>query len=236
MTRTVFLAALALSAATLPVVGAAQPSTANLNIARIYHDGPLTEGKPATFRVTVRNGNQRLATPSQEPVIIKLIVLDPAQKRTELEGKIANGVGANGSQTGVVADVPIYMKGTYTLTAYAEVPPKAGRAIIRSPDRTETFTVGAASADGQFDLNVVLTNQRGIRAGGLRVTLFTADGQELGWKTSTGNGEAKFPKLAPSPAGKPYRVEVRRGAQLLAKHEYLMPAQTSAFDIRLATP
>lgn len=231
ITLAVVLASLAISP-----TAAAQPNTANLNIARIYHDGPILEGKPATFRVTVRNGNQRVATPSREPVVIKLIVLDPAQKRTEHEARIASGIGANGSQTGAVAAVPIYMKGTYTVTAYAEVPPQPGRAPIRSPDRTETFTVGAEGTEGQFALNVVLTTQRGLRAGGLRVTLLTADGQELGWKTSTGNGEANFQKLAPSPAGKPYVVEVRRGALVLAKHEYLLPASTSTFDIRLATP
>lgn len=232
--RPIALAALLPVAA--PGIAQAQQGNASLNIARIYHDGALARGNTTTFRVTVRNGNQRVATPSGEAVRIVLAVLDPAGKRVEYEGKIATGIGPNGSQTGAIADVSTPVEGTYTMIAWAELPPKTGRAPIRAADRTETFTVGAPAVAGQFDLNVVITDSRGVRANGLRVTLSTYDGQELAWKNSAGNGEARFPKLAPSPAGKPYVIEVRRGVQVLAREQYLMPAQTSAFDVKLATP
>jgi hypothetical protein len=231
-------AVLAVNVTELP----AQPNVASLSIARIYHDGPLAAGVKSTFRVTVRNGNQRVPTPSREPVIVTLTVRDPNQKLTTHQATIAGGVGANGSQNVAIPDVPIYMRGTYTVTAFAEVPPQSGRAPIRSPDRTETFAVGAAvnSALGgeaptpSFDLTVTLTNARGLAANGLRVSLSTPDGQEIGWKNSSGNGEARFPALAPSPANKPYKLVVRRGAQVVASQDVLMPARANS--VALSVP
>jgi len=219
----------------------AQPNVASLNIARIYHDGPLTAGTSATFRVTVRNGNQRVATPSKEPVVVVLAVRDPNQKLTTFTASIPGGVGANGSQTVAIPDVPIYMRGAHTVTAYAEVAPQQGRANIRSADRTETFAVGAAvnaalggTADvGTYDLTITLSNGQGQQVNGLRVTLATRDGQEIGWKNSAGNGEARFPKLAPSPADKPYKVEVRRGAQVLATTDVRMPASPTTIALKV---
>jgi len=238
--RTAMLAAAAMLATTSTTLSA-QPNVASLTIARIYHDGPLTAGVPATFRVTVRNGNQRVPTPSREPVVVTLTVRDPNQKVTTHTATIAGGIGANGSQNVAIPDVPISMRGTYTVTAFAEVPPQSGRAPIRSPDRTETFPAGAAVTTGlsgeapatSYELTVAITNARGLPANGLRVSLNTADGQEIGWKTSSGSGEARFPKLAPSPANKAYKLLVRNGAQVLVSQDVIMPNRASTIAVNV---
>ncbi len=250
------LSALAIGVGAAPL--AAQPGLApSLSISRITHNGALKQGAPATFRVTVQNTSQRVPTPSGEPVLVKLVVLDPDQKRVEYDTQ-TRGIGPRGNGNAAFANVALDKPGTYTVISYAAMPDKPGRKEIRSPDRTQTFNVAAvannvanaappkdagnggheavtntAAVGGQFDLNVALTNARGQRANGLRVILKTADGQELGRRNSNGSGEARFPKLAPSPADKPYVIEVRRGARVIATEKYLMPATASTFAIRL---
>jgi hypothetical protein len=226
------LTASAALAAALVVAAPAAPALAQYNaqlqIARIFHNGPLKVGGN-TFRVTVRNSSATAPTPYREPVVVKLIVLDPDQKRSEYEATIVTGIGTNGDQTAGFPNVQIKKPGAHTVTAYAQVPPKPGRADIRSTDRTEVFNVGGAAAAATNQLTVLVKTANNSPSARFRVAL-RVDNREIDWKMTGGTGEARFPRVAASPAGKPYTIEVKRGAKVVASFEYEMPAQASTFE------
>lgn len=210
----------------------AQPSAA-LSISRIFHNGPLKVGDN-TFRVTVRNGTQTAPTPAREPVIVKLIVLDPQQNRSEFEATIPGGIGANGSQTAAFPNVMLHKPGPHTVTASAYVPPRPGRADIRAADKSEVFNVGGAQADAANQLLVLVRRQtNGTAVANVRVSL-KADNREIDWKQTGGTGEARFPRVAPSPHGKPYVIEVKAANNVIGTFEYLMPDQASTFEVKVS--
>lgn len=214
------------------IAGAASPAwaqySAQLQIARIFHNGPLTPGAN-TFRVTVRNSSQRTPTPAREPVIVTLVVLDPDQKRSEYEAKITLGIGANGDQTAAFPNVMLHKPGAHTVTASAYVPTRPGEAVIKTQDRTEVFNVGGAQAAAANQLTV-LVKRNSAPANRYRVAL-RVDNREIDWKMTGGTGEARFPRVAPSPDGKPYTIEVKNGAQVVGTFEYLMPAQAATHEV-----
>jgi surface-anchored protein len=203
-----------------------------LTIARIFHNGPLQMGSN-TLRITVRNGNQVAPTPQGEPVVVKLIVLDPDQHRSEYQSQIPSGIGINSDQTAAIQGVTFSKPGSYTVTAQASLPPQAGRPDIKSPDRTEVFAVGGAQAAAANQLIVQVRRQAtNMPVGGVRVSL-KADNRELDWKQTTSAGEARFTRVAPSPAGKTYVIEVKFGNQMLGAFDYSMPAQAAVFEAKV---
>jgi hypothetical protein len=222
------LTAAALVVGAVPV--AAQPA-ASLSISRIFHNGPLKAGAN-TFRVTVRNTSQTKPINPREDVLVTLLVLDAMQHQTKYEARITSGIGTSGDQTAAFPNVMLHAPGPYTVTARATTVFAAGQLNAVAPDRTEVFTVGGAQvAAGR--LLVTVKNANGSFANGLRVSVRTADGQELLWKMSAGSGQADFAKVAPSPAGKPYTVLVTTGAITKATQQVQMPAQDHVLNIQL---
>jgi hypothetical protein len=203
----------------------------SLTVARIFHNGPLQVGAN-TIRITVRNANQIAPTPHGEPVVVKVIVLDPDQHRSEYQAQIGGGIGINADQTAAVPGVMLSKPGSYTVTAQASLPPQAGRPDIKSPEKTEVFAVGGAQASAANQLTVLVRRQNNLPVGGVRVSL-KADNRELDWKQTTSAGEARFLRVAPSPDGKPYVIEVKFGNQVLGAFDYLMAAQASTFEARV---
>jgi hypothetical protein len=235
MKKTLF--ALALAGITLATSPASAQFVGNnaypiLTVARIFHNGPLQAGSN-TLRVTVRNGNQIAPTPHGEPVLVTLIVLDPDQRRSEYQGQIAGGIGINASQTAAIPGVTLSKAGSYTITARASLPAQAGRPDIKSPDRTDVFAVGGASSAAANQLIVQVRREgTNMPVGGVRVSL-KADNRELDWKQTTSAGEARFTRVAPSPAGKTYVIEVKSGNQVLGAFDYSMPGQAAVFEAKV---
>jgi hypothetical protein len=221
--------ALALAASSIPAI--AQPSAA-LNIARIFHIGPLKVGNN-TFRVTVRNGSSTGPIQRGEDVIVKLIVLDPNQQRSEYEARITTGIGTNGDQTAAFPNVMLHAAGPHTVTAGATTNFAPGRANAVARDRTQVFNVGGAQADAANQLTVLVKRtSNNTPVANVRVSL-KADNRELDWKQTGGTGEARFPRVAPSPDGRPYTIEVRAANNLIGTFEYAMPAQASVFEAKV---
>jgi sarcosine oxidase gamma subunit len=207
----------------------AQPA-ASLSIARIFHNGALQAGNN-TFRVTVRNTSSTKPILPREEVIVTLLVLDAQQKETTYEAKVTSGIGTNGDQTAAFPNVVLSAPGAYTVTARARTNFAAGRANAVAPDKTEVFNVGGAQADAANQLLVLVKRQAtNVPVGGVRVSA-KVDGREIDWKQTTSAGEARFMRLAPSPEGKPYLIEVKLGANVLGTFDYLMPAQASTFEV-----
>ncbi|MEZ5416738.1 MAG: hypothetical protein R2708_05275 [Vicinamibacterales bacterium] len=209
------VAALAVLAA--PALPALAQSNAQLQVARIFHNGPLKTGTN-TFRVTVRNSSQTAPTPFREPVVVTLIVLDPDQQRSQYEATIPSGIGTNGSQTAAFPNVQLHKTGSHTVTAYARVPPKSGRPDIKSADRSEVFNVGGAKAAAANQLTVLVKTPNNSPSSRFRVAL-RVDNREIDWKMTGGTGEARFPRVAPSPDGKPYTIEVKAGSKVVGSFE-----------------
>jgi hypothetical protein len=212
-----------------PMEALAQPS---LTVSRIFNSGPLEVGEN-TIRVTVRNGSQ--TTPAKGPVKVKLIVLDPSKSSAEYEGGIPTGVGSNGSQTVSIGGVAMPKPGAYTITAIVDPDQQFRRYPTKQNERTEVLTVAGAhaAAAGPFQLLVIVKNQNDTRVNAARVSL-RADGRELDWKRTGGTGEARFPKVVPSPAGKPYVIEVvATPGKAPERFEYLMPGQDAVFEAKL---
>ena len=123
----------------------------------------------------------------------------------------------------------LHKPGPHTVTASAYVPPRSGRADIKAQDRTEVFNVGGAQAAAANQLTVLVKRANGPAnryRGALKV-----DNREIDWKMTGGTGEARFPRVAPSPGGKPYIVEVRNGAKVVGTFEYLMPAEAATYEV-----
>jgi hypothetical protein len=207
----------------------AQPA-ASLTVARVFHNGPLQVGNN-TLRVTVRNTSPTKPILMNEVVIVKLLVLDPAQQETTYEGRITTGIGANGDQTVAIPNVALNAPGSHTITVRATTDFTGGRPNAVSSDKTQVFNVGGAQAAGANQLIVMVRRQTtNVPVGGVRVSA-KVDGREIDWKQTTSAGEARFTRLAPSPDGKPYQIEVKLGATVLGTFDYLMPAQASTFEV-----
>lgn len=216
----------------VPATSALAQPAASLTIARIFHNGPLQVGNN-TFRVTVRNTSSTKPILPREEVIVTLLVLDAKQKATSYEARITTGIGTNGDQTAAFPDVALGAPGPHTITARATTNFAAGRANAVAPDRTEVFNVGGAQAAAANQLLVLVRRQaNNMPVGNVRVSL-KVDDRELDWKQTTSAGEARFTRVAPSPQGKPYVIEVKFANNVLGTFDYLMPAQASTFEVKV---
>jgi hypothetical protein len=202
-----------------------------LRIAALVNQGALRVGANR-FRVSVQNSNQ--STSAEGPVKVVLEVLDPYQVKTEYTVTINRvPAGQDSTQPAWFNNVTLAKAGAHTITAIVD--PDG----VYSPNgypgntnrRTQVFTVpGAATA---YRLLITIRNANNSVANGLRVAIKTAEGQELFWKNTAGNGQAEFPALAPSPADKPYTIEVKKVAQIVHTQTFQMPATNSLVDIKL---
>jgi hypothetical protein len=162
--------------------------------------------------------------------MVKIIVLDPDHHRSEYDATIQGGIGSNGSQTAAFSNVNLTKPGPHTVTATAYVPPRPGRADIKAPEKSEVFNVGGAQAAAAHELLIRVKKPNNVPVGNVRVSL-KADNREIDWKQTNGAGEARFNRVAPSPDGKPYVLEVRFGAQVLTTLDYTMPAQAATYEV-----
>jgi hypothetical protein len=203
-----------------------------LQIDRIWNQGALKVGDTNVFRANVRNSSQ--IAPARGRIKVVLNILDPDQKKSTYEASILN-LGPNGAQAVAFHNVKLSKPGAYIVTAIADPDAEFTRGThypTKSNERTETFTVGAPNDAGVYRL-IVTVKQKGTGANGMRVAVKTADGQELAWRQTTLTGQAQFPRLAPSPHGKPYTIEVKRLANVLATKTFAMPAKDAQFEINL---
>jgi hypothetical protein len=204
-----------------------------LEVTAIANQGALKIGNN-TFRVTAHNGSQ--THPATGTVTVKLEVLDPMQNKTEYTATIAGGIGtgADGSKPALFKQVAMPHPGAYTLTAVVDPNRQFSPLEYDRKKRTQVFTVPAGGTAAQAaNLTVVVKNQNQATQNGLRVALKTQAGQELFWKMTAGTGQAVFPKIAPSPAGKPYTIEVKRANVVLGSFEYAMPATDQIFNVQV---
>ncbi len=217
---------LMMSAASAP----AQPLSPHLQVARIWNQGPLSVGESNIFRANIRNASTN--NPARGRIKVVLEVLDPDQKRSSYETSILN-LGPNGAQAVAFQKVKLPKPGAYIVTVIVDPGEEFGRYPTKSNRRTETFTVGAANDAGVHRLIVTVKNRNGRPVNAVRVAVKTSDGQELAWRNTTGNGQAQFPRLAPSPKDKPYTIEVKRLAEVLATKRFAMPAADSLYEITI---
>ena len=207
----------------------AQPQSPHLQVARIWNQGALTAGATNVFRANIRNASQ--TTPARGRIKVVLNLLDPDQKRSSHEASILN-LGPNGSQAVAFHNVTLPKPGAYIVTVVVDPDQEFGRYPSKSNERTQTFTAGAASDAGTYRLIVHVTeNGRGVN--GVRVAVKTANGQELAWRNTPVTGQAQFPRLAPSPKDKPYTIEVKRFADVLATRRFAMPAADAIYEVKV---
>lgn len=213
----------------LPVPASGAPQ---LRVTAIANQGALRVGAN-TFRVTVANGSYSDAA---ERVPVVLEILDPDQVKSEFRTEIRYiGPGQNSNQPAWFRNVTLAKPGPHTITAIVdpngEFANTKGQYLNDSNKRTQIFTVpGRAEA---YRLNIAVKNANNSVANGLRVSIKTQDGQELFWKMTSGNGQADFQKLAPSPMHKPYTIEVRKAANIVHTQTFEMPKQDTILNIRL---
>lgn len=122
---------------------AQDPSTPQLSVAKIQYEPPVDGSSAATVKVTVANAVGRAATPSDRPVVVKIILVNPNGRRTNLETALRTSIPGGGTQTGVISVTPIYMRevGTHTVTAWPSLAASSGSAELRSPDKVEKIIV-----------------------------------------------------------------------------------------------
>lgn len=209
---------------------AAAQGAPQLRISAIANQGALKVGMN-TFRVNVQNSSH--ATPAKGPVTVTLEVLDPQQKKTEYTVTL-NGVpaGQNSYQPAWFRTVAMDKPGAYTISAIVDPEKRHAHAYPNDGNRrTQVFTVGGDTAAHR--LIVTVKNANGTVANGLRVSLKSHTGQELFWKFTAGVGQADFPKVAPSPDGKPYTILVTAAALVKATQPFTMPAKDEILAIHL---
>jgi len=208
----------------------AQPLSPHLQVARIWNQGPLVVGESNVFRANIRNASTN--NPARGRIKVVLEILDPDQKRSSYETSFLN-LGPNGDRAVAFPNVKLPKPGAYIVTVTVDPDQEFGRYPTKSNTRTETFTVGAANDAGVHTLIVTVREAGGRPVNGVRVAVKTSDGQELAWRNTTLTGQAQFPRLAPSPKDKPYTIEVKRVAEVLATKPFAMPAADAAYEVRL---
>lgn len=209
---------------------AAQPQSPHLQVGRIWTQGSLTVGDSNVFRADIRNASPMY--PARGTVKVVMEMLDPDQKKSTYEASFLN-LGPNGSRSVAFQNVRLPKPGAYIVTVTVDPDQEFGRYPTRSNSRTETFTVGAAKDAGVHTLTVAVKDGDGRPVNGVRVAVKTSEGQEIAWRNTNVTGQAQFPRLAPSPKNKPYTIEVKRLAEVLATKQFAMPAADAAYEIKL---
>jgi len=131
--------------ATLPTPAVAQDiSLPRLSVAKVIYEPPASGSSSATVRVTVANAAGGAATSTDQPVVVKIILVNPNGRNTTYEAPIRASIPGGATQSGVISVPAIYMKdaGTHTVTAWAAVPVSGGKTPVRSPDRIEKIMIG----------------------------------------------------------------------------------------------